>query len=74
MALRTRLRRCLELESIEFPNKHLKNTKLYSIEFLRTEMTSDLSNRNGEYEPFFALGSYEVGLSLRTKMGTLEAG
>ena len=22
-------------------NKHLKNTKLYSIEFLRTEMTSD---------------------------------
>ena len=24
--------------------KHLKNTKLYSIEFLRTEMTSDLSN------------------------------
>ena len=25
-------------------NKHLKNTKLYPIEFLRTEMTSDLSN------------------------------
>ena len=31
--------------------KHLKNTKLYSIEFLRTEMTSDPSNRNREYEP-----------------------
>ena len=25
-------------------NKHLKNLKLYSIEFLRTEVTSDLSN------------------------------
>ena len=24
--------------------KHLKNTKLYSVEFLRTEMMSDLSN------------------------------
>ena len=25
-------------------HKHLKNTELYSLEFLRTEMTSDLSN------------------------------
>ena len=25
-------------------NKNLKNAKLYSIEFLRTEMTSDISN------------------------------
>ena len=25
-------------------NKHLQNTKLYSTEFLRTEMTSDPSN------------------------------
>ena len=31
---------CLQAET----TKHLKNTKLYSIEFLRTEMTSDLSN------------------------------
>ena len=31
------------------PWKHLKNTKLYSIQFLRTEMTSDLSNSNRGY-------------------------
>ena len=37
--------------------KHLKNTKLYSLEFLRTEMTSDLSNRNREYEPY---GEYSL--------------
>ena len=29
--------------------KHLKHTKLYSIEFLRTEMTSDPSNYHREY-------------------------
>ena len=32
-------------------DKHLKNTKLYSIEFLRTKMTSDLSNWSREHEP-----------------------
>ena len=32
-------------------NKHLKNTKLYSTEFLRTELTSDTSDWNREYEP-----------------------
>ena len=32
-------------------NKHLKNTKLYSIELLRTKITSDHSNSNREYEP-----------------------
>ena len=31
--------------------KHLGNTKLYSIEFLRTEMTSDPSNNHREYSP-----------------------
>ena len=35
--------------------KHLKHTKLNSIEFLRTEMTSDLSNYHREYSPY---GSY----------------
>ena len=32
-------------------NKHLKNTKLYSIEFLRTEMTSDPQDITREYSP-----------------------
>ena len=32
--------------------KHLENTKLYSIEFLRTEMTSDPSNYHREYSPY----------------------
>ena len=31
--------------------KYLKNTKLYSIELLRTEMTSDPSNYHREYSP-----------------------
>ena len=35
--------------------KHLKHTKLYSIEFLRTEMMSDTSNYHREYSPY---GSY----------------
>ena len=30
--------------SMKYFNKHLKNTKLHSIEFLRTQMTSDPSN------------------------------
>ena len=30
-------------------NKHLKNKELYSIEFLRTDMTSDPSNYHKEY-------------------------
>ena len=37
--------------------KHLKHTKLYSIEFLRTEMTSDPSNYHREYWPY---GSYSL--------------
>ena len=37
--------------------KHLKNTKLYSVEFLRTEMTSDPSNYHREYSPY---GSYSL--------------
>ena len=37
--------------------RHLKNTKLYSIEFLRTEMTSDSSNDHREYSPY---GSYSL--------------
>ena len=37
--------------------KHLKPTKLNSIEFLRTEMTSDLSNYHREYSPY---GSYSL--------------
>ena len=37
--------------------KHLKNTKLYSIEFLRPEMTSDPSNYHREYSPY---GSYSL--------------
>ena len=37
--------------------KTLKNTKLYSIEFLRTEMTSDTSNYHREYSPY---GSYSL--------------
>ena len=37
--------------------KHLKNTKLYSIEFLRTETTLDFSNYNREYSPY---GSYSL--------------
>ena len=37
--------------------KHLKLTELYSIEFLRTEMTSDLSNYHREYSPY---GSYSL--------------
>ena len=37
--------------------KHLKHTKLNSIEFLRTEMTSDLSNYLREYSPD---GSYSL--------------
>ena len=37
--------------------KHLKHTKLYSIEFLRTEMTSDPSNYHREYSP---CGSYSL--------------
>ena len=40
------------LENMEkLCNKHLKNTKLYSVELLRTEMMSDPSNGNREYEP-----------------------
>ena len=37
--------------------KHLKHTKLNSIEFLRTEMPSDLSNYRKEYSPY---GSYPL--------------
>ena len=37
--------------------KHLKNGKQYSIEFLRTEMTSDPSNYHREYSPD---GSYSL--------------
>ena len=37
--------------------KHLEHTKLNSIEFLRTEMTSDLSNYHREYSPY---GSYSL--------------
>ena len=37
--------------------KHLKHTKLNSIEFLRTEMTSDLSDYHREYSPY---GSYSL--------------
>ena len=37
--------------------KHSKHTKLYSIEFLRTEMTSDPSNYHREYSPY---GSYSL--------------
>ena len=32
--------------------KHLKNTELQSIEFLRTEITSDPSNYHIEYSPY----------------------
>ena len=32
--------------------KHLNHAKLYSIEFLRTEMTSDPSNYHREYSPY----------------------
>ena len=37
--------------------KHLKHTKLYSIDFLRTEMTSYPSNYHREYSPH---GSYSL--------------
>ena len=37
--------------------KHLKHTKLYSIEFLRTEITTHLSNYHREYSPG---GSYSL--------------
>ena len=37
--------------------KHFKHTELYSIEFLRTEMTSDPSNYHREYSPY---GSYSL--------------
>ena len=37
--------------------KHLKHTKLYSIEFLRTDMTSYPSNYHREYSPY---GSYSL--------------
>ena len=37
--------------------KHLKNTELYFIEFLRTEMTSDSSNYHREDSPD---GSYSL--------------
>ena len=37
--------------------KHLKNTKLYSIEFLRTEIMSDPSNYHRDYSPY---GSYSL--------------
>ena len=37
--------------------RHLKNTKLYSIEFLRTEMTTDPSKYHREYSPY---GSYSL--------------
>ena len=37
--------------------KHLKNTKLYSIEFWRTEMMSDPSNYHREYSSY---GSYSL--------------
>ena len=37
--------------------KRLKKTKLYSIAFLRAEMTSDPSNNHREYSPY---GSYSL--------------
>ena len=36
--------------------KHLKNAKLYSAEFLRTEMLSDPSNFHREYLPHGSIG------------------
>ena len=49
-------------------NKHLKNTRLLSVEFLRTEMTSDLSNWNREYEPSGILcDSSDVSSVLKTQ-------
>ena len=39
--------------------KQLKNTELYSVEFLRTEMTSDPSNYHREYSPY-NYGSYSL--------------
>ena len=40
--------------------KHLKNTKLYSIEFLRTEMTSDPSNYHREYSPYCSYSLFQA--------------
>ena len=40
--------------------KHLKHTKLYSIEFLRTEMTSDLSNYHREYSPYRSYSLFQL--------------
>ena len=39
--------------------KTLKNTKLYSIEFLRTEMTSDPSNYHREYSPYSSYSLFQ---------------
>ena len=36
--------------------KHLKNAKLYSVEFLKTEMLSDPSNYHREYSPDGSIG------------------
>ena len=52
--------------------KHLKNTKLYSIEFLRTEITSDRSNYHREYSTdgsysLFQFEGFDSFLSLETQ-------
>ena len=41
----------IESEWSQTADKHLRNTKLYSVEFSRTEMMSDPSNYHREYEP-----------------------
>ena len=43
--------------------KHLKHTKLNSIDFLRTEMTSDLSNYHREYSPYGSYSLFHFGRS-----------
>ena len=56
--------------------RHLLNTKLYSIEFLRTEMMSQPSNYDIEYSPdahnpYFSSGDLTSFLPSKTQYSTL---
>ena len=54
--------------------KHLKNTKLYPIEFLRTEMTSDPSNYHREYSPYgsYSLFQFEISDVISVVISSIE--